>query len=146
MSNLSKKQFTQPTLPGMSAAKKEDSLYRKHHNGYQLDYSNTVARPNSSRPFMTHKITATFRGKTVGHLTWDETPSEVSDIQVHQKHQRKGIATAMYNMASGLPTKYQVEHSNDRTPEGEAWSKTTSNYYPSKSNVHPFNDYAKKKS
>lgn len=143
--NLSRAQFTQPALPGMPLAKKEDSTYRRHHKGYRLDYSNEVRKPNSSSPWMTHKITSTFRGKDVGHIEWDEKVPEVSDIQVAPKHQRKGIATAMYNMASDLPTKYQVEHSNDRTPEGEAWSKTTSNYYPSKSNIHPFNNYVKKK-
>lgn len=143
--NLSKAQFTQPALPGMPLAKKEDSTYRRHHNGYRLDYSNEVNRPNTSRPRLTHKITTAFRGKDVGHIEWDENPSEVSSIQVSPKHQRKGIATAMYNMASDLPTKYQIEHADDRTPEGEAWSQTTSNYYPSRSNVHPFNDYVPKK-
>lgn len=145
MSALNPKQFEQPALPGMGSLKKEDSLYRRHHRGYQLNYSNEVKRPNSSLPWMTHRITATFRGKTVGHVEWDENMPEVSSIQVDPKHQRKGIATAMYNMASDLPTKRPIEHSDDRTPEGEAWSKSTHNYYPSRSNVASFNDYAPKR-
>jgi len=142
--NLSKAQFTQPTLPGITA-KREDSTYRRSHKGYVLNYSNEVNRPNTSRPRLTHTISATLRGKKVGHVEWDESPSEVSDIQVAPKHQRKGLATAMYRMASDLPTKNPIEHSDDRTPEGEAWSQNTHNYYQSKHTVHPFNNYVPKK-
>jgi GNAT superfamily N-acetyltransferase len=143
--NLSKGQFNQPTLPGMSSVKKEDSTYRRFHKGYQLDYSNEVTRPNSSRPYLSHKITTTFRGKQVGHVEWFEHVPEVGDIQVHPKHQRKGIATAMYNMAASLPTKSPIEHSDSRTPEGEAWSQNTHNYYPRQYGIVSYNNYAPKK-
>ena len=144
-SNNLGKQWRQPALPGIPAAKKQDTLYSRRHKSYKLDYSNEVNRPNTSRPLMTHKITASLRGKPVGHIEWDEHVPEVADIQVHPKHQRKGIATAMYMMAASLPTKHEIEHSMDRTQAGEAWSKTTPNYYPSRGAVHAFNNYEKKK-
>ena len=139
------RQWRQPALPGIPSAKKQDSMYSRRHKSYKLNYSNEVNRPNTSRPLMTHKITASLRGKPVGHIEWDEHVPEVSDIQVHPKHQRKGLATAMYGMAASLPTKHEIEHSMERTAAGEAWSQTTHNYYPSRGHVHAFNNYVKKK-
>lgn len=55
-------------------------------------------------------------GRTVGH------------VSVEPEHQRKGIATAMWNYAK--QNGFNPLHSPQRTPEGEAWAKSTGDETP----------------
>ena len=144
--NLSKGQFKQPMLPGMGGSLKKwgvDPLNRRYGR-FRLNYSNKISDAHKTYPFHQHNITATANGKPVGHLVWDN--HDISTLEVAPKHRRKGIATAMYNMAKQLPTKGGVNHSDVRTEAGEAWSKTTPEYYPAEEIIKPIpNSYAKPK-
>jgi GNAT superfamily N-acetyltransferase len=75
----------------------------------------------------------------IGYLTWADRDYDegaqrghIMDIHVDPEHQRKGVATGMYSEAKrtssalGLPT---PRHAESRTKSGEAWSKSTSDYY-----------------
>ena len=126
-----------------------DSLNRRHGR-FRLNYSNEISPgtysvgPHRLLHEPQHNITATANGKPVGHIKWDN--HDISTIEVVPKHRRKGIATAMYNMATQLPTKGGVNHSDVRTEAGEAWSKTTPEYYPAEEIIKPIkNSYAKPK-
>ena len=123
--------WRQMTFPGMGRIKREQPMYeRTHKGGYKLSYGQEVYRKNTSDPYTVHHIAATHRGKEVGRIEWDERTSEIGHIEVNEKHRRKGIATAMYNMARSLPTKEKLGHAPERTDLGDAWAKTTEDYYP----------------
>jgi ribosomal protein S18 acetylase RimI-like enzyme len=62
-------------------------------------------------------------GERVGYL---EGKGEVKDVYVHPDHRRQGIATALYRKARQLG----MEHGTIRTDAGEAWAKTTPDYFP----------------
>lgn len=77
-------------------------------------------------------------GRRVGHLTWEKTDSPSSEIlvvEVDPEHRRRGLATEALRhsqriaAASGgripMPT-----HASDRTPEGDAWAKSTGDPVP----------------
>jgi GNAT superfamily N-acetyltransferase len=63
----------------------------------------------------------------VGVLKWDATTGETRDVQVEPEHQRKGLATAMWNHAKEVAP---IRHSGTRTPEGDAWAKTVGGKLP----------------
>lgn len=137
------RQWKQPVLPGMGGPiKKHADLFNTTHRGYKLSYSQNIYHKNSSSPSISHSISATHRGKEVGKLEWEGDTPEITNIYVDEKHQRKGIATAMYNMARKLPTKEVLGHSSHRSDEGEAWSRKTEGYYPRayNSNGSPISD------
>jgi len=61
-----------------------------------------------------------------GHLSWDADTGKVNEVVVPEEHQRKGIATAMWNHAHKLAEEKGIKapvHSEVRTPEGDAWAK-----------------------
>lgn len=76
-----------------------------------------------------HKITAHDQGtgEKVGYLEWARKPDgehaagEILDISVNESHQRKGIATAMYDAARQTGLRPRPQHSPDRTEDGDAW-------------------------
>lgn len=86
-----------------------------------------------------HNYNAYHKGEHVGMLQV-YMDGGISDIQVVKEHQRKGVATAMFNYAIGkageqTPDGFYVpypEHSAHRTPSGEAWAKSTGkqHYFP----------------
>ncbi|NDH64819.1 MAG: N-acetyltransferase [Microbacteriaceae bacterium] len=66
----------------------------------------------------------------VGRMELSPT-GRVQDVHVEPSHRRKGIATKMWNYASSMEDETGVAplHSETRSPEGEAWAQTTSNYF-----------------
>jgi hypothetical protein len=142
--NLSQSQFKQPMLPGMGGSLKKWGVgdLNRRHGRFRLNYSNEILDAHKEYPFHQHKITATANGTPVGHLVWDN--HDISTIEVAPRHRRKGIATAMYDMAKKLPTKEDIYHSETRTEKGDAWAKTTSSYFPAEEIIKPMsNSYAK---
>jgi len=81
------------------------------------DYSLIVNKGDES-----HLIEA-YKGKygPIGHLEWSADTGEIKDVNVTPEHQRKGLATAMFNKAKTITP---VKHSAVRTPEGDAWAKS----------------------
>lgn len=73
----------------------------------------------------------------IAHMEWsgDEWSGRIWDIEVSKEHRRQGIATAMYEKAeklanaSGRRITYP-EHSESRTPAGDAWAKKVGGYLP----------------
>ena len=102
---------------------------------YTFLYKNT-----GEEPWTEHTVTAQHKGDSVGFMTWGHSGG-VIDIGVAKAHQRKGVATGMWNhalslggtvdKASGITVPH-AEHSAHRTRQGEAWAKSTgkSHYFP----------------
>lgn len=73
-----------------------------------------------------HTVEAYSDATKVGYLDWHAEHGEIEDVDVLPEHQRKGIATAMYQRAQEVArTQNLVEpvHSNLRSPSGDAWAQ-----------------------
>lgn len=57
----------------------------------------------------------------IGTLSIDSKDEVILDIFVEPAHRRKGVATAMFNLAL---RHIGVEHCEERTLEGEAWARS----------------------
>lgn len=68
------------------------------------------------------------RGGYAGALSWHPKTHEVTNIHVDESFQRKGLATAMWEM--GQASRPAPKHSADRTDAGEAWSKAVGGRRP----------------
>ena len=80
-------------------------------------------------------IEAHLGDKRVGYL---QGKGEVKDVWVDPEHRRKGIATALYRKAKQLG----MVHSTHRTDSGEAWAKSTDDYFPRWLRVNNYEDVA----
>ena len=97
--------------------------------GQQFPYE---IRYTYNEPEYTHEYTAHHKGKDVGYMHVGEAGG-IIDIGVHAEHRRKGVATAMWNHALKMAGKINShgeripypEHSEHRTPSGDAWAKST---------------------
>lgn len=64
--------------------------------------------------------------KPVGRLAWhrddidDGMGNKVQSVFVHEKHRRRGLATAMWEQAKQMNP--NIQHSHARTEDGRAWS------------------------
>lgn len=104
------------------------------HLSHQFDGYNLSFADKTVDGWKEHEITAHHKGAQIGFLNWS---GGVNDIQVAKEHQRKGVATAMWNWAHTLADKHpgdilHPEHSTHRTPSGEKWAKSTgkAHYFP----------------
>jgi ribosomal protein S18 acetylase RimI-like enzyme len=81
-----------------------------------------------------HVITATHKGNEVGFLDWYHTGGKIYDIGVKDEHQRKGVATNMYNYAKELSSSdkniTEPRHSETRTDEGDQWARSLGERLP----------------
>lgn len=59
---------------------------------------------------------------------------EIKDIIVDPEHRRKGIATGLWNYAKAQG--FNPEHSDSRTPEGDAWAESTGDYVPDNNQMY----------
>lgn len=66
-------------------------------------------------------VTALIGEKEIGALRWDyyAEPPVVLDITVDEPHQRRGVATALFNHAKAQES--QLVHSSTLTPDGAAF-------------------------
>lgn len=73
---------------------------------------------------------------SVGSIEWNHKTGEISGVEVEEKHQRKGIATAMYRFGQDLSDKRKTvtkpQHSKARTDEGNAWAHSLGEKIPRK--------------
>lgn len=67
----------------------------------------------------------TYKGKygPIAHLEWDAQTGETKDIKVTPEHQRKGLATAMWNMAQNVGLSKPV-HSRALSEQGAKWKES----------------------
>ena len=81
-----------------------------------------------------HKIIAQHKGGKVGELQWDPGDKQIQNIEVNPKHQRKGLATAMWDHANSLShSGMKLQHSPVRSDAGDAWAKSVGGYLPERS-------------
>lgn len=70
-------------------------------------------------------VTARLGGQEVGHVRWateGEHAGRVVYITVHPDHQRKGIASALFQHAKSVDPRVHHAHDN-QTLEGRAWAQ-----------------------
>jgi GNAT superfamily N-acetyltransferase len=103
-----------------------NNLSRQQFKEYTLEYKGADEQGG-------HNIVAKKEDKPIGAMRWAHGRG-VDSVDVNPEHQRKGVATAMWNMAidlkkqdKSIPT---IKHSQDRTYEGEDWAKKVGRYYP----------------
>jgi hypothetical protein len=93
-----------------------------------------VAFSHENRPY--DEVTVHAHHPEHGHIGKMELSKfgEVKDVIVADEHQRKGVATGMWNYAKqqGL----NPEHSDSRTPAGDAWAASTGDYVPSNNSIY----------
>lgn len=91
----------------------------------------------------------------VGHLAWTInrpggrvdgdraglTVGEVQRVDTRDGHGRQGIATRLYaaaiRVAADLNWPAEIDHNQDRTPEGDTWSKKVGGHRPPLTNGRP---------
>ena len=97
---------------------------------YQMKYSGIV-KGDRYTPQL-HQVEAIHipTGRQAGFLHWahsDEGKSSpIYQVTTHADHQRKGVATAMYQFASQLGnegTTNPIRYSNNMTPSGAKWRR-----------------------
>jgi GNAT superfamily N-acetyltransferase len=99
--------------------------YTLEHSGPAHDGSHTIQAFHNDRP--------------IGELRWAKGYG-VHSVDVLPEHQRKGLATAMWNKAielkksnKNIPT---IKHSTERTEDGNDWAKKVGRYYPPENIIH----------
>jgi len=74
-----------------------------------------------------HHITATSSDNgIVGHFYWGDQDGRILGVHVHPSFQRRGLATMMHNSAKALSSSsgfVDPVHSDNQTPDGEAWAR-----------------------
>jgi len=68
----------------------------------------------------------------VGLMHWDMVTGECLTVFTHQGYRRQGIATRMWSYAREI---YGVEHSRERTVDGQAWALSLGEILPPWSRV-----------
>jgi hypothetical protein len=93
---------------------------------YELRYS--TEDTGERKP--SHLVSAYHEGEKVGYLHWSGTTGRTYKIDVDDDHQRRGLATAMWNHANSLKGVRKPQHSNDRTDVGDAWARSVGGRLP----------------
>jgi ribosomal protein S18 acetylase RimI-like enzyme len=93
-----------------------------------------LATSQSPGGSITH-VTATRRKKKLGSMMMHNEPGaahhgRLMNVEVEPQHQRKGIATAMWQHAERSGIKPQ--HSPHRTDEGQAWASKVGGKLPNR--------------
>lgn len=79
-------------------------------------------------------------GRRVGFMEWEksegsDSATEILEIEVSPEHRRKGLATAALKHSQTVARASRgaipiPSHSPSRTPEGDAWAKSTGDTLP----------------
>jgi hypothetical protein len=109
-----------------------DAINQEQFGDYTLRYR----KPDMDYP--RHSITALNpTGFPVGSIHWHPETHAITNVNVRDEEQRKGIATAMWKMGQQIRPK--PVHSADRTRAGEAWAKSVGGRLPRRKKVYdPF--------
>jgi len=102
-----------------------DNLSGEQFNGYKMKFT-----PGDGDTL--HRVDALHKGQSVGYLDWHpyHQEGELQHIEVSPEHQRKGVATAMWNFAKRQEDGDFLTHGRERTDAGEAWAKSTKEPMP----------------
>lgn len=99
---------------------------------YSGDYKMEYISPEMGNGL--HKIVATYGDTVVGQMSWSS--KQIEGLDVSDTHQRKGLATAMWNW--GQEMRPRPKHSNDRTDQGDAWAKAIGGPIPRRLETQKF--------
>lgn len=99
----------------------------RYHGDYKLLYTSPEMGSGS------HRIHAMYGDKVVGQMAWG--PKEIHGIDVADEHQRRGLATAMWNY--GQEMRPRPKHSADRTDQGNAWAAAVGGTLPKRQMRNP---------
>jgi GNAT superfamily N-acetyltransferase len=106
---------------------------RDRNPRWHIDSNGYEYTPTDYGTYVSILVWSPEAGEYVGKLDFRKVDGEIMQVDVEEEHRRKGIATNSLGVArayaeeSGLPP---VTHSNDRTPEGEAWAKSIGDELP----------------
>ena len=75
--------------------------------------------------------------RPIGSISWHHKTGEIRGVYVQKEHQRKGIATALFNQAESVAGATRgvttPKHSADRTDAGDAWARSLGGRLPKRS-------------
>lgn len=114
------RQFTRRPGEAFLMSRRQAFEEGRRHGDYELLY-NTPEMGSGS-----HRITALLGGERVGEMSWGS--KEIHGLDVNDAHQRRGLATAMWNY--GQEMRPRPKHSADRTDKGEAWARKVGGRLP----------------
>jgi len=97
-------------------------------------YSEVLQKDINGKKLNGYLISATHTesGEKAGHMLADHR-GKIKSIAVTPAHQRKGVATSMWEHAQGLAEQGTVpkpKHSRDRSDQGDAWAKSVGGRRP----------------
>jgi tRNA(Met) C34 N-acetyltransferase TmcA len=97
-------------------------------------YSEVIRNGGGTRKPDGYLVSATHTesGEKVGHLLADHS-GRIQSIAVTPAHQRRGVATGMWEHAQNLHRQGLVpapRHSKDRSDQGDAWAKSVGGRRP----------------
>jgi hypothetical protein len=105
----------------------------------QLSPDTWVMLPNNRSAVVTHTehggyvmVGAPKTGEVIGNMSWKPT-GEINRIRVNKPERRQGLATTMLGIAKEASIKQSgnpLQHSRERTDDGEAWAKSTGDQLP----------------
>lgn len=103
------------------------------HGDYELRYS--TIETGAAKP--QHIIEAHApEGHRVGFMSWmGSAPHAIERIEVNPSHQRKGLASAMWNWAQEN-ARPKPKHSRQRTDQGDAWARSVGGPMPRRQAQH----------
>lgn len=95
-----------------------------------VDFSHWIDKKGQTRIRATHPDHGQIGFFIVG------SDGTIGNVYVDHAHTRKGVATGMYNYAKQLGL--DIKHSENRTPEGDAWAKSTGDVLPKNKGILDF--------
>lgn len=75
-----------------------------------------------------HQLGAYQGEQKVGHMLWDRKSGSILELRTHPDYRRQGVATGMFNHAQSFDP--PAKHHSSRTPEGDAFAKSTGTPVP----------------
>ena len=87
-------------------------------NPYQYQFEEGYS---DSSGYCDHLVYAYLDKELVGTMSIDARDGVILDVCVEHAHRRRGIGTALFNLAS---EHVDVEHRDERTPDGDAWARS----------------------
>lgn len=96
---------------------------QEHLSGLQFEHMPEGTVHNDGRSVVEPGglgVRALLQGHEIGHLRWHHPSGEIDSVEVEGRHQRKGVATAMWHLAH--QEGHELYHSPHLSEEGEGWS------------------------
>jgi len=107
-------------------------------SGWSVKYSlprtkKQLGYGSASDPHMHDLEISNQEGKHLGNLSWDARSGRVSNLGTDQAYESLGVATHLWEHANKIAESMGIKapkHSNDRTPQGDAWATSVGGAKP----------------